>query len=327
MIQFLLSLFLIINSGHAAEIIETDNAGEQAMLTSLKAFIDRDDILKNKNIIIGAGKSGYEGLTKEEHSQKNRVYLTWQYLTGMEILPPGTIVVILIHAMDEKVTALEPKLDFIKIDGVMHTVTPETIKNENTKVIDPETNLIVMLGGDTQQMDGSWKLYTTEMALNLVRLIPDDKKVLILNGPRTGKHTLNGRVNEHAHKGETDHVTQAVLEVAEDHPLWTVADFKYGTPSLWKPALKFCSDHPKVDLILPGESTSMISEALALGICPSVSVHDAMTSISQRYVDLLTEEKKATIFPSGISPEDIKRQDPIAPQEIEVVKALRKLLK
>jgi hypothetical protein len=76
-----------------------------------------------------------------------------------------------------------------------------------------------------------------------------------------------------------------------------VFDFNYLKPSGWDEALKFCVHHPNVPLILPGESTSMICEALGLGILPIIYNHTAMTPASLRFVESLVAQHNALAFP------------------------------
>lgn len=288
------------------------------MLHSLGAAITNTPELEKHVFVLGAGTSGVKAFQKPAQPGITNILLTWQWLSGMESLPPQTMVVMPNHAVDSRVRNLK-NIAVLTIEGVLHTITPAKIAKENTSLIPENPQQIVILGGDAQQEDGSWKRYTPIMAEDLLSNLPI-KLTLILNGPRTGKHEDDGKVDEGAHRTSTDSVTAKVQELSQNKP-FTVVDFKYGAPSLWAPALQFCITYPETVLILAGESTSMISEAQGVGLRPSIFLHNAMTNTSRRYVEELVKQGKATLYPE-LPKLGERLQPPVPPQENVIVQEL-----
>ncbi len=247
--------------------------------------------------------------------------LTWQWLDGLGKIAKDTIVVAPEHAIDARFDALIGKgVRLITISGVLHNKEAKALEAEPIDMIDASIRYIVMLAGDAQQEDGTWVSYNSKMLAEFLKDLPADEKILILNGPRTGKHLENTTtVDVEAHKTKTDYITRIVQD--KGIPGWKIADFKYGAKSLWDAALKFCMVNPKVGLVLPGESTSMISEALGLGIRPIVYGHGAMTPTSGRYIDLLRKQEKIFDYPKGLKMDNYA-QEPVKNQIDIIVKAL-----
>lgn len=306
--------------------IPSPNTGEQAMIKSLRQTINDNPLLKSKNIIIGAGVSGSKAFHQVIPPKTYNVLLTWQWLEDMKGLAKDTVVVIPEHAVDKNFDSIKGKVKLIKIKGVLHTRDLESVHKESIAGIDPHTQLIVMLAGDTQQADGSWILYDESMITEFLSQLPAREKILILNGPRTGKHKPEDSgiiVDQTAHRTTIDYITQITLNTAQN-TLWKVVDFKFGTPSLWGGALKFCLDHPQVGLVIPGESTSMISEALSLGIRPIIYTHEAMTIISKRYVESLAQENQISLYPAFFI-RGSYQQEPLEPQENKIIQELEQI--
>ncbi|MDX2050263.1 MAG: hypothetical protein SFT93_03735 [Rickettsiaceae bacterium] len=308
--------------------VPTENKGEQDMITILRDAVNKSPILASKNITIGAGTSGLNAFRTNIHNttletqhysiklkssvdqtaEKNlkhtldkqaRILLTWQWLDGMSELK-NVIIIVPAHALDERFEALRQKnVNLIETDGVLHTRTREEVLNSNSDSIADNISIVVMLPGDTQQEDGSWKLYNAEMATELIQNLPKSA-ILILNGPRTGKFvsSANGLMQDgKAHRDGIDYITALVAKYKEEvGASWDIRDFKYGHESIWRAALKFCLEHENVALILPGESTSMISEALSLGLKPILYSHTAMTNSSRIYVNGLIDNGRAIAY-------------------------------
>ncbi|RZI45249.1 hypothetical protein EDM53_05570 [Rickettsiales endosymbiont of Peranema trichophorum] len=320
-------ILMIMWSGCAFALdIPSFNVGEQAMISVLRSSIDATPSLQGYKINLGAGTTGVAAFKKHVAGEFN-VLLMWQWIGAMKDLAPGTIVVMPEHAIDERFTAIASKVKLIAISGVLHTRTLANIQNEESSAIDSSVEMIVMLGGDTQQEDGQWKLYDCYMARQLLSKLHPDKRILILNGPRTGRHVMkNGLVtiDTQAHNTAVDYVTQCVMEDARGKS-WKVVDFNFGIRNLWGQALKFCLEHSTIPLILPGESTSMISESITLGIIPIVYLHDGITPTSLKYIEMLREQGKIILI-SSWSGRGIYRQKPQSPQQNKVVEELEKLL-
>lgn len=236
------------------------------------------------------------------------------------------MVVVPEHAMDQNFDKVKDRVKLIPIQGVLHNKSLDNILEQNVEDIATNTNAIVMLAGDVQDAKGDWQRYDATMLNSFLTNLSDGKKILFFNGPRTGKHILvNDKLvlDEGAHRDEMDYITKYV-SVRSKGKNWQVKDFRYGEPSEWDAALKFVIMHPRVKLILPGESTSMISEALALGIKPVIYTHSAMTEMSKKYVDSLIASNKAYKYPyEGI----IEVQISVPHQQKVVVAELEKVIK
>jgi hypothetical protein len=328
LIPFILFFCLAIAVVHfaAKADIPTSNSGEQNMIRTLRAAIDANKNLKSQKIIIGAGNSGCKAFQKPDEKGGINILMTWQWLDAMKNLANGTIVVMPEHAVDDNFQSIKDKVKLIKIKGVLHTKTFENIQQENADLINKKTDLIVMLAGDTEQQDDSWLLYTPEMANELITTLPQGLNILFLNGPRTGKHKRVDNsilIDKTAHRTTTDVVTQYIIDLATNKP-WTIVDFKFGSKSVWNAALKFCLDNPKTILVLPGETTSMISEARSVGIRPAIYKHKAMTKTSEKYVDSLISNHEASLYPE--LPIGNTLQPPLKAQQDIVITELNQIL-
>lgn len=324
---FLFALSTHLCASRIARDIETPNTGEQGMIACLRNVINQTPELNTphcKTIIIGAGTHGAEAFKSPAQPGKLHVLLTWQWLKSFNDLAPGTIIVTPQHSVDERFQDLTKKgIELICISGVLHTKTKDKIQTEPTDRIPSSTHFVSMLAGDTQNEDDVWEKYTTSMLDAFLAHLPKDQPILILNGPRTGKHLEESdtlTLHDAAHRTETDYITQAVQD--KNVATWHVVDFKYGGKSLWDGALHFCIKHPNVGLVLPGESTSMISEALSLGIRPIVYTHTIMTPSSHRYIQQLQAEDKILTYPEGLSAEDYAQE----PVEDQIPKIIRRLI-
>lgn len=314
-------IFLLSICTAGIDEIPTTNTGEHGMIDAFINKAKKDKVLSTKQITVGAGISGAKAFKKK--SEGMQVLFTWQWLDEMKELHEDTIIVVPRHAVNENFKQLQCRR--IEIEGVLHTTTIESIHQEDLSLLPIEPEIIVMLGGDTQQENGEWKTFTKEHLSILLSALDPQKKILFLNGPRTGKFIANkeGKLEEDkaAHRLSTDHISaELILQTVKN--CWAFSDFKFGTPSLWKPALKYCLENTNVVLVLPGESTSMISESLSLGIKPSVYSHSAMTKVSMQYLKNLQKDDLITIFPDV---SEIQKQEPIPDQIHQIIESLKVL--
>lgn len=326
LLQFIFCLFCCSGICYASDVI-TDNAGEKSMIINLRNAIDNDMELKalKDQIIIGAGVSGADAFSHPSTSKKLRILLTWQWIDSFKNLTQGTVIVVPEHAVDERFRSLEKmnQVKLLTISGVLHNKTLEKLKDESIEWIHKSTNYIVVLAGDTQQENGKWTLYNRNMLEDFLKDLPKDKNILILNGPRTGKHLENTEtVDESAHRTSIDYITLAAIE--KKVPTWQIVDFKYGAKSNLDSAMNFCIKNPNVALILPGESTSMISEALSLGIMPVIYEHPSMTDTSRKYIAELKSKGLILLYPHFERDQYI--QTPLANQTTKILKAIPELL-
>lgn len=154
---------------------------------------------------------------------------------------------------------------------------------------------VVILGGDTQKTGHTWLPYTKEQAETLATWLAaqvDDRPIIVLNGPRTGKHNADGTVDSLAHKeGVPDHVTTTFLsKLKSDNSGLTVKvfDFQYGAISAYKGILGALLTLGGT-VYVPGESNSMIQDMIALGLKSETVIyrHSAMQESHHTNVDYL----------------------------------------
>jgi hypothetical protein len=106
-----------------------------------------------------------------------------------------------------------------------------------------------------------------QLADYLAPIVKEEKAhLLILNGPRTGKHDQEtGNIIESSHRdGGVDAVTTAFVEALKRQGLtqgkdFTLLDFQFGKPSAY-PVVLGALLATKSPIFVAGESTSMVSE-------------------------------------------------------------------
>jgi hypothetical protein len=106
--------------------------------------------------------------------------------------------------------------------GVFHNLKLSDIEHELDMYRDsiPSSSkyLAVILGGDVQLPDGTWQHYTISDVARLAVQVLDhaqkhDQFILVLNGPRTGKHDEAGNLDSNAHRGNVDSVTKSFMDI------------------------------------------------------------------------------------------------------------------
>lgn len=191
-----------------------------------------------------------------------------------------------------------------------HTVTESALCKEYKEHANklPKHNKehvhIVMLGGDAPQENGQMNYFTSNDLSPIINKLTNANKektaIWIFNGPRTGKH-INGKEITHAHQTpDIDHVTaQAVKDfTTAGFTLGTnvhVHNFQFGTPSLYKAALGFLSNHQGT-LYLPGESISMISEAYDIASLQEKIVIYRTSSMNHSHTDFIHSDTRFSIL-------------------------------
>lgn len=263
---------------------------------------------KDKIIAISSGVYGIDALRSIEKfngCKLLKVHVSHQILNDYEKLlltktnPEGVDIIALPkHAVTEnlrkKVQHSRTKL--VETVGVCHNLTKEEVIDEFKKhsfsfpIV--KKYLVVILGGDVQMPDGKeWKQYQVNEAEKLSELVlarAQEKNlyIIVLNGPRTGKHNVDGTINEKAHKGEIDHVTQTfITSVRAKTENVKLFDFQIGIPSLYKAALGAAVLKEGSEIWIPGESTSMVSEAVDIIDNVVVYDHSAMNQTHRFHID------------------------------------------
>ena len=168
-----------------------------------------------------------------------------------------------------------PQTTLIQTAGVPHNLSPKSIEEayQNNKDSIPfaPQYLGIILGGDAETPEGKLLFYTVEEAEQLADYVASQAKekqahLLILNGPRTGKHDQKtGKLIETSHRdGNLDTITTAFKDGLLKHGLtegkdFTIFDFQFGKPSAY-PVVLGALLKTKGPIFVAGESTSMVSE-------------------------------------------------------------------
>lgn len=160
--------------------------------------------------------------------------------------------------------------------GVAHNLSLQDIQQayQDNKASIPEakTYLGVILAGDAPTSENKMLYYTPEEAAQLAvymasRLREKEVHLLVLNGPRTGKHDLTtGKVIESRHRdGQRDPVTTAFVEALTQQGLnegqdFTVFDFQFDQKFSAYPVVLGALEATRSPIFVDGGSTSMVSE-------------------------------------------------------------------
>lgn len=256
----------------------------------------------DKTIVIGSGEGGILGI-QDLTPQKNLVIcLTSHMILGgysdPNLKQKVNFLALPIHANDTLAADWKGKL--INTTGVAHNrSSKDALKayelGKGTLPAECSSYLAVYLGGDAPTPEKVTKLFTEAEAQNLANYVEKNAGkscVLVLNGPRTGKHDTKLQEIKTAHRDEKlDYVTAAFKEKLEsqiDPKKVKIYNFQFGQDL----------DYNTFDLVLgallendgkilvPGESTSVISEAIDVLPAGKVTIYTngAMNDIHEKHV-------------------------------------------
>jgi hypothetical protein len=276
-------------------------------------------------VIITAGQFGVDFLKSSTLLKRVKVLLcTHQWFDDMNNLR-DIFIAIPEHVMDANVQkiAKQQNLTLIPTQGVLHTMSAQTLASQDTSAIhltDAKVGLI--LGGDAEMSNGKdWKLFSEDNARKLAKEIAafikkTGYKILITNGPRTGRSAT-------AHKTEElDVISAAFLQELEREGLVNGTDFEFfnfqfGQPSALKAVMKIVLNN-KGFMIVPGESTSSISEIMA--VMPAlIYENDAMNSIHHAFMNQVIHSNAAVLWPRVPDPALMDAYVPLPSQAVNVV--------
>ncbi len=249
--------------------------------SEIKAEIDKD-LLQEKVIVVGSGEGGIEGI-KDLSPQSNLIICLTSHMFLKDFQDPAllqkvTFIALPIHETTSNQEILKEKL--IKTVGVSHNRQAETadkIYGEWKKVLPTcKEYLGVVLGGDAPTPSKEIKLFTEHDATKLATYIAQHAQnacVLVLNGPRTGKYGTDNKEIMTVHRqGQSDSITKFFQQSLAAQGIKNVKffDFQHNNPENKAWVLPYNSfdlvvgavkaTHGK--MLIPGESTSMISEAI-----------------------------------------------------------------
>lgn len=193
--------------------------------------------------------------------------------------------------------------------GVAHNLKKQNLieKNSEGQIYQNDFSqkrlLLVILAGDiyasTPNSEGELPLlsqYTIAEAENLAKYISNnhpDHYVLVTNGPRTGKASSSGET--HKSESQLDSITQRFIDIIKERRgdnSFYLANFTFCRESEYKDLLSLMlkNKNPDSRIYVPGESVSMISEALSL------LPHNQITIYNNSATLALDSSEKSSLF-------------------------------
>lgn len=352
----ILALYLLNHktSAHVHAVYDPTKVGEMNMIKALTEAITQVNAnikitenpnaksaeikidSKHVNFIVTAGQSGVEFIKSSSGLPKNVKFLlcVHQWFDAMKDLHDISVAIPK-HALNSEITSWAKKqnVELISTQGVLHRMSAAVISAEDTSIIhmkDAKVGLI--LGGDAEMPNGKdWKLFSEKNAHELGIQICEylkktGHKILITNGPRTGAFKDVHNRDPNAHKdGKIDRVSKAFLNTLEEAGFkqgehFEFYDFQFGATSALKAVMAVVYKN-KGFMIVPGESTSSISESIA--IMPTIVCKvDSMNAVHESYLNDLDNSKLAILWPN--IPDESKSSSYVAPesQALSVAKVL-----
>ncbi|MEI7493046.1 MAG: hypothetical protein WCJ92_00405 [Alphaproteobacteria bacterium] len=280
-------------------------------------------------VIITAGQFGVKFLKSLTPLKRVKVLLcTHQWFDGIKNLH-DIFIAMPEHVIDADVQkiAQQQNLTLIPTQGVLHTMSAEALADEDISAIHlTDAKIGLILGGDAETPAGAWQVFSIENARKLASEVVEFQKrtgdkLLITNGPRTGRSVT-------AHKTEElDVISTAFLRMLHEAGLKQGTDFEFfnfqfGKPSALKAVMKIVLNN-KGFMIVPGESTSSISEILAV-MPASIYEHDAMNEQHRAFVEKLTRSHSAALWPLVPDSALMKAYAPLPSEAVNVVAAFLK---
>lgn len=267
---------------------------------------------QDKVIVIGSGEGGVQGIQQLSPNPNLVIALSsHMYLPSYskDVLNKVNFIALPSHVSESEKSKLGSKL--LAVTGLPHNRDAKVVEqtfNEWKKDLPSCSKYIgVVLGGDAPSPSNDMRLFTTEDAEKLAGYIIKhigSECVLVLNGPRTGKHNAQKNVIPTAHKdGKLDQVTKhfvSLLSAKINPKKLKVFDFQfnnkppYNTFDLAVGAVNATHGF----MYVPGDSTSMISEAIDT-IEPGhviVYTNSAMNDTHEAHVKSELEANRALVL-------------------------------
>lgn len=293
----------------SAQAIEIDTSS-----TSPESI--KEDVLKalknEKVIVLGAGEGGVQGIQQLSTMPNLTIALSsHMYLPSYsdDVINKVNFIALPKHTPDNDKKKLGAKL--IEVTGVPHNrerKVAEQTYNEWKKELPACSRYVgVMLGGDAPTPTNQIRLFTKKDAEQLAKYLAEhtkDECILVLNGPRTGKHDDNHNVISTAHKnGKLDKVTQHFVHLLKeqlDSKRVKVFDFQFNNKTPYNSFDLAIGAINETDgyLLIPGDSTSMVSEAID-NIKPGhvlIYTNNAMNEIHTAHVQTELEASRASVL-------------------------------
>lgn len=303
----------------------------------IKPNANLDDLKldSSQSLIITAGQFGIGLFQFKNVPSAGKILLcAHQWFEGMKNLH-DVFIVIPEHTInaDVRKIAQDRNLTLIPTQGVLHTMSVQALAGQDISAVHlKDAKVGLVLGGDAEMPNGKdWQLFSEGSARQLAKEIAafvkkTGYKILITNGPRTGSFINPATKDASAHrKGELDKISAAFLDelhltgLQKGHD-FEFFDFQFGQPSALKTIMAVVLKN-KGFMIVPGESTSSISEIIAM--MPAVIYeNDAMNSMHKAFVNEVISNKTAILWPNLPDKRLMETYVPPKSQAIAVVKKL-----
>ena len=321
--QSAFKLYLIANPLNVGEVDQVK--GVEKALAELSSqhiaceFLNAKDIRKNAQtiskelkanqriMVVGAGEEGAQNIQALPSHPNLIVCLTSHMLLQAHknpaLLEKVDFIALPSHVPFKDKANVGSKL--IETIGVSHNRTPQgptqTYQKHKRELPLCTGYLGVILGGDAPAPESGIKRFTKEDAVNLANDVAALAKktkacVLVLNGPRTGKYDKHQKeIVSVPRKGYSDPITTFFVQTLEERGIHaTLFDFQHKTPD----NMKWVRPYDTFDLVVgalrlypgvllvPGDSTSMISEAIDVLTPSKVLIYrnSAMNAIHEAHV-------------------------------------------
>lgn len=289
----------------------------------------KDQISSNKNlaIIVSVGYYGIESITKLKSDPELAKKIIAVHLSH-QLLDNGTlshkqlvqekrddsfgadIIALPNHALDKhnvKLTGVNTIL--LTTNGVAHNMQVSDIESEygafKSMFSSFDKYLAVILAGDVPE-NGTYHCYTNKEAEKLAEYVSNlalknNYFVLVSNGPRTGKYDCqnNKELSVHEKDSIMDMVTSSFQRVLQENRVpFKLFDFKKGQPSMYKAILGAVLYNKHSLIIVPGESTSMVSETVDMLPAKTVAVYynSTMNETHKRHIKNEFNEGRVSII-------------------------------
>ncbi len=214
------------------------------------------------------------------------------------------------HALDKQNTKLAGvNTILLTTNGVAHNMQVSDIESEygafKSMFSSFDKYLAVILAGDVPE-NGTYHCYTNKEAEKLAEYVSNlalknNYFVLVSNGPRTGKYDCqnNKELSVHEKDSIMDTVTSSFQRVLQENRVpFKLFDFKKGQPSMYKAILGAVLYNKHSLIIVPGESTSMVSETVDMLPAKTVTVYynSTMNETHKRHIKNEFNEGRVSII-------------------------------
>jgi len=253
---------------------------------------------------------------------------------------------------------LQTKL--ISTIGVSHNrqsdVVEEVYQREKARIPNKKAYFGVILAGDAPTPKGMFKLFTEANAQELANYVAhhlEDRHLLIINGPRTGKYKVISSEKPAEDKaayskeeieelktshrnGQIDYVTQAFLGALQKRSVsgnqMTLFDFQIGSPNHDMDLVLGVLRTTSSEILVPGESTSAISEAIDVLPQNKVTVYHntAMNDVHSAHIESELSNGRIHYLNEGfkaVPQAELTSKNPQESQKISAAETIAKVLK